>query len=325
MGELERLRADLYAAVRNACLEEARELADGEPDLPLPTEAAIDEFSRWISTSAAPVANMRLAPQTQPFALGASRLIAAPDMPDRLAWPSHNGQPLAFLAQIDLSTLPGGIDWPVPRRGWIYFFLGTTTGSIEEGDPDASPNRTLFFNGDRPELRPRQLPQGITVPNEFKRAVPYSVSFELGLSVPMGNAGEIDTPWYQVPGMDGLDLGDLLLDRTPQIIPEDKSRMFGLPRNDQINDAQVEAASTMAEYAAATARKSLLERMMAPFRTPKPQPGPEQEAKHWCSLLSIGYIPDQFRWGDAQTYRVLVDERKARAGDFSQTFIYVSD
>jgi hypothetical protein len=61
MRELERLRADLHACVKAACLAEASRLAGEQANLALPTEATVEEFSRWISTSAAPVANAHLA------------------------------------------------------------------------------------------------------------------------------------------------------------------------------------------------------------------------------------------------------------------------
>src|ERR1700722_2345679 len=201
MLELEQLRADLHASVKAACLAEASRLAGEQPNLSPPADATILEFPRCISPSAAPVANAHLAIHTGQFAPGASRLVAPPDMPDGLAWPQHMGTPLAFLAQIDLASLPGGIDWPVPRRGWLYFFLGANPNGVEVGDLDASPNRTLYFGGDESELRTRQAPDGTDVPIELEKAVPYAVTFELGLSVPMGMSGARDTPWHRFAKM----------------------------------------------------------------------------------------------------------------------------
>ena len=122
MPVLEELRADLYASVEAACLAKAKQINGERLELPLPTEAAIGEFSRWISTSAAPVANAHLAVNMCAFAPGASRLAGAPDMPDSFDWPHHKGRPLAFLAQINLASLPRGVDWPAPSRGWLISF-----------------------------------------------------------------------------------------------------------------------------------------------------------------------------------------------------------
>jgi len=352
MPVLEELRADLYASVKVACLAKAKRVRDERPGLPLPTDGAIEEFARWISTSAAPVANARLALNMEAFAPGASRLVWAPEMPDSFDWPQHKGRPLAFLAQIDLASLPAGVDWTAPRRGWLYFFLGANGDGIEVGDIDASPNRTLYFGGDVSELRTRRPPEGTITPFEFSKALPYSVSFELGLSVPMGMSGAVATPWNRFPNLGSLDLGNLLLAAKPAVIRECKDRMFGLPRHDQTYNSQFQAAATTAGYGSVMhLARMTVEEYGRRAATAKQPPSPdfarrfeemkarqaslEDEAKHWCHLFSLGSHLHgstgwgdgtwHFNWWDAQTYRVLVDERKSRSGDFSRTFICVTD
>jgi hypothetical protein len=321
LADIEKLRADLERSVREACLAKAERVRHEQPELPLPTEATIETFSRWISTEAAPVANASLSIPEGAFAPGASRLVGMPDMPESLEWPCHNSRPLAFLAQIDLASLPPGIDWPAPKRGWLYFFLGANRDGIDVGNVDASPHRTLYFDGDVSMLTPRRPPDGIVIPHEFAKAVPYALSFELGLSVPMGKAGEVSTPWERFQNMGSLDLGYLLLDTKPAVIDDRKDRMFGLPRHDQIDDCQVQAAAIAAGYG------SLLRLAMTPLL--------RREARHWSALFSLGSHRyrdagrgsniSHFNWHDAQTFRVLVDQRRSRTGDFSRTFIYVSD
>jgi hypothetical protein len=349
---LEELRADLYVSVKAACLAKAKQINDERPELPLPTEATIEEFSQWISTSSAPVANAHLSVNMGPVVPGASRLVGAPDMPDNLDWPHHGGRALGFLAQINLASLPPGVDWPVPRSGWLYLFLGANPDGVAVGDVDASPNRTLYFGGDVSELRTRVPPDGTIIPPEFQNAAPYSVSFELGLSVPMGMAGAVATPWNRFPNVGALDLGSLLLDTKPAVVYECKDRMFGLPRHDQIYNSQFQAAATTAGYGsvvhlAAMTMEEYRRRAPAAKRPPSPnltrlfeemkarQTALEDEAKYWCPLFSLGSHLHKgagkgdrtwhFNWWDAQTYRILIDERKSRSGEFSQTFICVSD
>ena len=354
MPVLEELRAQLYVSVKAACLAKAKakQVSNDRPELPLPTEATIEEFSRWISTSAAPVANARLAVNMGPFAPGASRLVGAPDMPDNLDWPHHRGRALAFLAQINLASLPPGVDWPAPRRGWLYLFLGANPDGVDVGDVDASPNRTLYFGGDVSELRIRRPPDGTTTPPEFKNAVPYSVSFELGLSVPMGMGGVATTPWERFPNLGALNLGSLLLVTKPAVVYECKDRMFGLPRHDQIYNSQFQAAATTAGYGSVMhlatmtveeygQRAAMAKQLPSPdftklFEEMKTrQAALEDEAQYWCSLFSLGSHLHQgagkgdrtwhFIWWDAQTCRILIDKRKSRSGEFSQTFICVTD
>lgn len=56
----------------------------------------------------------------------------APMLPDDMAWPQANGQPMLFVAQIALNELPdciwGGL---APRDGWLAFFM-PTEGRIDD-------------------------------------------------------------------------------------------------------------------------------------------------------------------------------------------------
>jgi uncharacterized protein YwqG len=75
---------------------------------------------------AAQLPSIRLVPSranSGTLAIGASRLGGYPDMPPRAQWPAHNGEPLAFVAQINLAELSA---FPcsniLPPTGWLYFF-----------------------------------------------------------------------------------------------------------------------------------------------------------------------------------------------------------
>jgi len=57
------------------------------------------------------------------LALGASRIGGVPDLPPGLAWPRHEGAPLAFLAQFDLAEVAHVVPVsPLPRVGHLWFF-----------------------------------------------------------------------------------------------------------------------------------------------------------------------------------------------------------
>ncbi len=47
-----------------------------------------------------------------------------PILPDHIAWPCHEGEPMVFLARLDCSKIPARI-WggDGPRTGWLLFFL----------------------------------------------------------------------------------------------------------------------------------------------------------------------------------------------------------
>src|ERR1051325_8450932 len=55
--------------------------------------------------------------------LGASKFGCAPDVPLNFEWPSHNGAPLQFLIQFDLSEIAAVYAFAeLPKSGWLYFF-----------------------------------------------------------------------------------------------------------------------------------------------------------------------------------------------------------
>ncbi|PZP49980.1 MAG: hypothetical protein DI595_12265 [Agrobacterium fabrum] len=52
-----------------------------------------------------------------------------PSLPEGTGWPTCDGKPAAFLAQIDCSCLPRKLwDGAGPRSGWLCFFLGFEDG-----------------------------------------------------------------------------------------------------------------------------------------------------------------------------------------------------
>jgi uncharacterized protein YwqG len=52
-----------------------------------------------------------------------SRLGGLPNLPEEFEWPMWRDQPLAFVAQLDLATLPELPDLPLPRTGSLSFFF----------------------------------------------------------------------------------------------------------------------------------------------------------------------------------------------------------
>lgn len=59
--------------------------------------------------------------------VGASRFGGQPDLPSDFDWPSYEGRPHAFLAQLDLSAIPRGDATDLPDAGWLVFFYECET------------------------------------------------------------------------------------------------------------------------------------------------------------------------------------------------------
>ncbi|MCA1439888.1 DUF1963 domain-containing protein [Ensifer sp. IC4062] len=76
---------------------------------------------------------VRLVPQVPilPGAAPRSWFGGNPSLPAGTEWPTCDGKPAAFLAQIDCSTLPADLwDGAGPSSGWLSFFLGYENGSL---------------------------------------------------------------------------------------------------------------------------------------------------------------------------------------------------
>lgn len=59
----------------------------------------------------------------KPSAQAVSRLGGRPNLPKQIAWPEGpDGQPLSFIAQLDLAALPRIREVPLPRAGSLWFF-----------------------------------------------------------------------------------------------------------------------------------------------------------------------------------------------------------
>lgn len=64
---------------------------------------------------------LTLARPTEP---GQSRFGGHPDLPAEIEWPAHagTGEPLPFLAQVNLTEIVGLTDLELPTSGHLYFF-----------------------------------------------------------------------------------------------------------------------------------------------------------------------------------------------------------
>lgn len=100
-----------------------------------------------------------------------SRIGGVPDLPADWEWPTFHGNPLAFLAQINLAEIPLEVErGDLPRDGILYFF-SVYGWQKDDGDihPDLDWNRAeeigfsqaLWFIGDTTSLRRASKPDGI--------------------------------------------------------------------------------------------------------------------------------------------------------------------
>ena len=120
-----------------------------------------------------------------PGGLGASRLGGTPDLPTSIPWPTHEGARMAFVAQLDLSSLPPGWIDDLPSRGWLYLFVATLAPAWD------LVHAVRWFDGDRSALQATSAPAGPhTPPDQPASYVPHQLSFEATFSLPATRAEE---------------------------------------------------------------------------------------------------------------------------------------
>jgi predicted DNA-binding protein (MmcQ/YjbR family) len=144
-----------------------------------------------------PAILLRTAPvEASALSLGQSRIGGVPDLPLGWAYPTFDGKPLAFLAQINLEELPRAFpEKPLPSTGILYFF-SAFGWQLANGDPhpdlpwergaEAGFSQVLHFSGSTAVLNRHPHPPGMKM---FKPAV---VRFEEMLSLPRAADDERD-------------------------------------------------------------------------------------------------------------------------------------
>jgi uncharacterized protein YwqG len=124
---------------------------------------------------------------------GGSRIGGRPDLPADLPWPEHDGQPLMFLAQLDLAEVhsvhPSG-ELPAAGHLWFFYSLAQPWGF----DPKDAGGSRVFYRPPGTRLLPAEAPEGLPPDGRFK---PCSVSFEAFEDIP---EPEDDDP--QLGGLD---------------------------------------------------------------------------------------------------------------------------
>lgn len=98
----------------------------------------------------------RVAPAA--IADGQSRFGGTPDTPPDFVWPTRDGRPLAFLAQIDLTQVRAP---ELPAAGWLLFFYDAEEQPWGLEPQDATGSKVIYVEPTR-ALSLRLPPQGHT-------------------------------------------------------------------------------------------------------------------------------------------------------------------
>jgi uncharacterized protein YwqG len=119
--------------------------------------------------------------------LGVTRFGGVPDLPPEIEWPSAAGVYMTFVAQINLAEMPTLKDSPLPRSGWLYFFL------VEGESADELTHKVIHFPGHITSLKKVEPPAPQapieSVWNESEQYVPYRMDARQVISIPPSMVG----------------------------------------------------------------------------------------------------------------------------------------
>ncbi|HHU66584.1 YwqG family protein [Corynebacterium sp.] len=158
---------------------------------------------------------------TQP---GQSRFGGHPDLPTGFTWPLHagTGQPLPFLAQINLADVDGLTDLDLPATGHLLFFY------------DSVDQPWGYRLADRAGFRLLHVPDGELTPQEGPDPLPpHRLTAAPGVSVPSASSQAFD--WSEEDDA-YLDWSD----STPD--PTENHQLGGWPAVIQEDDMEVKSS-----------------------------------------------------------------------------------
>jgi len=110
--------------------------------------------------------------------IGASRFGGSPDLPYDCEWPTAEGVPLSFLAQVDLSQLPPS---ELPASGWLLLFYDTDREPWGSNPGDSRGFRVILVECSAGPLQRRIQPNSDTTQAVFE---PCTLSLRPRLELP---------------------------------------------------------------------------------------------------------------------------------------------
>lgn len=111
---------------------------------------------------------------------GATRFGGSPDLPPGYAWPEHNGSPLPFVAQLNLSeVVPYDTMQLLPAEGMLYFFFDIDA-FFDSWPRHQTIWRVLYEHNARTALQRVAIPERVAKRNHYRSStVTYATEITL--------------------------------------------------------------------------------------------------------------------------------------------------
>ena len=129
-----------------------------------------------------PAFDIKLNENTESFETGLSKFGGTPDLPKEIDWPTFEGEPMAFLSQINLEQLSDyDIESVLPKSGILYFFSTDLS--------DYPPKHKVLFSKSS-EVHKVEFPISLNDDFKFNELV---MSFEKIYTFPSGETLEFES------------------------------------------------------------------------------------------------------------------------------------
>jgi len=100
--------------------------------------------------------------------IGQTKIGGKPDLPKDSKWPTWNGKPLSFLAQINLAEIKAlKVYNHLPKEGTLYFFYESSPESLGNGIEERESWRVIYSKEATRELEQREFPRDLVYENRF--------------------------------------------------------------------------------------------------------------------------------------------------------------
>jgi uncharacterized protein YwqG len=118
---------------------------------------------------------------------GTSWLGGSPALSADAAWPERDGQPLAFVAQVDLAEIASTGLRGLPTDGWLVFFYDAVDQPWGFDPKDAGLHRAVYVGG---EAQRRELPDSVVPDARFTE---HHLRASLELTLPAWDSDVIES------------------------------------------------------------------------------------------------------------------------------------
>ena len=235
-----------------------------------------------------------------------SRLGGLPCLPPEIAWPEWRGQPLAFLAQFDLSEIPENCDrHGLPTTGLLYFFYDQDQLTRGFDPKDIGSWRVLYTESEVNDCMDRGAPEGL-IAECIYQAKP--IKFDAIQTYP-----DAQDPRIEALGLNDLQF-DQYCDRRDSVYPEGQPahQLFGHSSPIQTNamDLECQLASNGLYCGDSSGYKDPRAKDLEPGR------------KDWLLLFQLDSDDDaNMMWGDVGRLYFWIRKQDLRSFRFDQCWM----